>query len=126
MGLDRIFGQRRANVCLSTETQLRSGEDFQMAIHVCPHTSRLTEKGGTVIVVRRGIDHYLVVPSHPIHFLLESISDLDNFPFEACVDLIRRLLTSALTLRTGAACARADVKTVVPLCTNIAAQPRRT
>ena len=62
-----------------------------------------------MIVVRRGMDRYLVVPSHPINFLLESISDLDNFPLEACVDMIRRLLTSALTLRTGAACARADV-----------------
>jgi hypothetical protein len=125
MELDCFLGQNQANVCLSTEMQLRSGEDFQMAIHFCPHTSRLTERVGTVIVVRRRIDHYLVVASHPIHFLLESISDPDNLPLQACVDVIRRLLT-CLTLRTGAACTRADVKTVAPLCTNIAAQPRRT
>jgi hypothetical protein len=82
MELDRFFGQHHVNVCLSTETKLRSGEDFQMAIHVCPHTSRLTERGGTVIVVRQGMDHYLVFPSHPIYFLLEGISDLGNFPLK--------------------------------------------
>jgi hypothetical protein len=72
-----------------------------------------------VIVVRRGIDHYLVVPSHPTHFLLLCISDLDISPLEACVDLIRRLLTSLLTLPTRTARARDDLKAVALLCTNI-------
>jgi len=126
MELDYFLGQHWVNVCLLTETQLRSGEALRMAICICPHTSRLAERGGTVTVVRRGIDHYLVVPSHPTHFLLQGICDLDNFPHEACVDLIRQLLTSVLTLPTGAACARADLKIVTPLCINISAQPRRT
>lgn len=77
-----------------------------------------------MIVVLRSIDRYLVVPSHPTHFLLETIPDLDNFPLEACMDLIRRLLTSVLTLSTGVARVRADLKTLALLCINIAMQLR--
>jgi hypothetical protein len=79
-----------------------------------------------MIVVRRGIDHYLVVPSHPTYFLLEGIPDFDNFPLEACVDLIRRLLTSVLALPNGADRTWADPKTVALLCINNAAQHRKT
>ena len=64
-----------------------------------------------MIVVRRGIDHSLIVLLHPTHFLLQSISDLDNFPLEACVDLICWLLTSVLTLHTWVARTWADLKT---------------
>ena len=126
MELDHFLGHQRVNVCLYSETQLRSGEAFWMAIHVCPHTSRLTERGGRVIVVLWDIDHYLVVPSHPTHFLSRLYLISTTSPLSACVDLIRRLLTYVLTPSTCAARVRVDLKTLALLCINIAMQLRRT
>ena len=52
----------------------------------------------------------LVVPTNP----LEQISDLlDRLPIQTCVELTRRLLTSISSLRTGTACPRAVLKTVI-------------
>ena len=56
--LDHFLRQNRIDIFLLTDTHLRSGEAFRMANYVCHRTDRLTEGGGTDILVRRGIDHY--------------------------------------------------------------------
>jgi hypothetical protein len=58
--MDYFLGQHGVDVCLLTETHLRSSEPIQMANYVCYRTDRLTEIGAIAILVRRGIDHYAV------------------------------------------------------------------
>jgi hypothetical protein len=56
----------------------------------------------------------LVGNPHPTPSPLEDISDLlDQLPFDACVELTRRLLTSISSLPSGAARERAVLKTVI-------------
>jgi len=58
--LDYFLGQYGIGICLLTETHLRSGVVFRMANYVCHRNDRLTEGGGTAILVRRGIGHHAV------------------------------------------------------------------
>jgi hypothetical protein len=58
--LDHFLGQHGIDICLLTETHLRSGEVFRLANYVCHRNDRLTQGGGTAILVRRGIDHHAV------------------------------------------------------------------
>jgi hypothetical protein len=58
--LDHYLGQHGIDICLLTETHLRSGEVFRLANYVCPRNDRLIQGGGTAILVRRGIDHHAV------------------------------------------------------------------
>lgn len=56
----------------------------------------------------------LVVPPHPTHSPLESISKLlYNLPLEEFVELAHRLLSSIYSIRTGAARPQAVLKTVI-------------
>jgi hypothetical protein len=59
--LDHFLRQHGIDMCLLTETHLRSGEAFRMANYVCHRTDRLTEGGVTATLVRRGIHHYAVL-----------------------------------------------------------------
>jgi endonuclease/exonuclease/phosphatase family metal-dependent hydrolase len=56
--LDHFLGQYEIDVCLFNKPHLRSDKAFQMANYVCHCTDRLTEGGGTAVLVRRVIDHY--------------------------------------------------------------------
>jgi len=58
--LDHFLGQHGIDICLLAETHLRSGEVFRLANYVCLRIDRLTEGGGTAILVRRGIVHQAV------------------------------------------------------------------
>jgi hypothetical protein len=58
--LDHFLAQHGINICLLTEKHLRSGEVFRLANYVCHHNDRLSEGGGTAILVSRGIDHHTV------------------------------------------------------------------
>ena len=58
--LDHFLGQNGIDICLLTETHFRSGVVFQMANYVCHRNDRLTEGGGTAILVRRGIARHAV------------------------------------------------------------------
>jgi hypothetical protein len=58
--LHHFLEQHGIDISLLTETHLRSGVVFRMANYVCHRTDRLTEGGGTAILVRRGIDHHAV------------------------------------------------------------------
>jgi hypothetical protein len=51
-------------ICLINETHLVLGQDFRMANYVCHRKDRPTQGGETVILVRRGIDHYSVPVSN--------------------------------------------------------------
>jgi hypothetical protein len=58
---------------------ISEGDVFRFANYVCHWTDRPTERGGTAIVVRRGIDHYAVpvlglsqLEATAIHFMLAS------------------------------------------------------
>jgi hypothetical protein len=55
----------------------------------------------------------LVVPTQSSASPLEEISDLDRLPLQACVELIRLLLTSIFSLPSGAARPRDILKTVI-------------
>ena len=57
---DHFFGQHGMDMCLLNKTHVRSGEVFRLATYVCHRNDRLTEGGGTAILVRRGIDHHAV------------------------------------------------------------------
>ena len=58
--LDHFLGQHGIDTCLLIETDLRSGEVFQLVNYVCYRNDRLTEGCGPAILVRRGIDHHAV------------------------------------------------------------------
>jgi exonuclease III len=60
MEMYHYLGKRGVDICLLTENHLRSGKVFRIANYVCHRTDRPTEGGGTVILVRRGIDHYAI------------------------------------------------------------------
>jgi hypothetical protein len=79
MELDHFLGKHGVDICLLTETHLRSGQVFRLANYVCHLTDRPTECGGTAILVRRGIDHYArhipgltQLEATSIHFMLPS------------------------------------------------------
>ena len=57
----------------------------------------------------------LVAPPHPTPSPLEGISDLDNLPLKACVELTHRLLTSISSLPIVVTHLRAVLKTI-PIC----------
>jgi hypothetical protein len=50
------------------ETHLKAGDVLRMANYVCHRNDRLTEGGGTAILVRRGIDHH-VIPVQGLQYL---------------------------------------------------------
>ena len=58
--LDQFLGQHGIDICLLTETHLRSGKVFRLANCVCHLNDWLTEGGGTAILVRCGILHHAV------------------------------------------------------------------
>jgi len=70
-----FLGQHGVDVCIFTETHLRSGETFQMANYVCHHTASLTEGGGTATLVWWDIDHY-AVPIQGVRYLVGSALQL--------------------------------------------------
>jgi len=74
-----FLSQRGVDVCLLTETHLRSGETFQMTNYVCHCTSSLTEGGGTAVLVQWDIDHY-AVPIQVVRHLVGSalLSHVNN------------------------------------------------
>jgi hypothetical protein len=58
--LDHFLGQHSRDTCLFTEIRLKSGVFFRMANYVCHRTDRLTQGGGTAILLRRDIGHHAV------------------------------------------------------------------
>jgi exonuclease III len=58
--LDHLLKQHGIDICLLTDTHLRSDEAFRRANYVCHHTDLITEGGETAILFRRGIFHYAV------------------------------------------------------------------
>jgi hypothetical protein len=60
MELDNFLGKHGVDICLLTETHVRSGQVFRLANYVCHRIDRPTEGGGTAILVRRGIGHYAI------------------------------------------------------------------
>jgi hypothetical protein len=65
--LDHFLVKQGIDICLLTETHLRSGQVFRLVNYVCHRTDRRTEGGGTAILVRRGKDHYAI----PVHGLTQ-------------------------------------------------------
>ena len=57
---DHFLGLYGIDICLLTETRLRSGEVFRMVNYVCHRNGRLTERGGTAILLRHVMDHRAV------------------------------------------------------------------
>jgi hypothetical protein len=70
--MDHFLGLHGIDICLLTETHLRSGVVFWMA-NVCHRTNRLTEGGGTVTLVRHGRDHH-AVPIQGLEYLAVYLS----------------------------------------------------
>ena len=60
MELDHFLGKHGVDIGLQTENHLRSVQVFRLANYVCHRTDRPTESGGTAILVRRCIDHYVI------------------------------------------------------------------
>ena len=60
MELDHFLCKHGVDICLLTETHLRSGQVFRLAIYVCHRTDRPTEGGRTAILVRRGVERYAI------------------------------------------------------------------
>jgi hypothetical protein len=60
MDLDHFLGKHGVDICLLTETHLRSGQVFRLENYVCNRTDRPTDGGRTAILVRRGIDHFTI------------------------------------------------------------------
>jgi exonuclease III len=58
--LEHILSQHGVDICLLTETHLKERDDFRLGNYVCHRTDRPTEGGGTAMLNRRGIDHYVV------------------------------------------------------------------
>jgi hypothetical protein len=56
--LEQFLVQHSVNICLLIETFLNPGQAFQLANYVCHSTDRLTEGGGTAILVGHGIVHH--------------------------------------------------------------------
>jgi hypothetical protein len=80
MKLEHFLGKQGVDICLLTETHLRSGQALRLENYFCHRTDRPIECGGTAILVRRGIDHYgIPVPgltqleATAIHVMLASL-----------------------------------------------------
>lgn len=58
--LDHFHGQYGIDICLLTATDLRYDEAFRMTNYICHRTERLTEGGGTAMLVRRSTRHYAI------------------------------------------------------------------
>jgi hypothetical protein len=58
--LEQFLSEHGVDICLLNETHLESGRALRFANYVCHRRDRPTRGGGTVILVRRGIDHYAV------------------------------------------------------------------
>jgi hypothetical protein len=58
--LDHFLGQHGIDIWLLAKTHLRAREVFRLANYVCHRNDRLTEGGGTAILVRRGIVYHAV------------------------------------------------------------------
>jgi hypothetical protein len=87
MELDQFLGKHGVDICLLTETHLRSGQVFRLGNYVCHRTDRLTEGGGTAILIRRSIHQYAIpVPgltqleATPIYIIIYNINPGD-LPF---------------------------------------------
>ena len=59
--LDNFLGQYGIDICMLTETHLRTCEDYRLAKYVCPRNILLIEGGGIATLVRRGIDHHTLL-----------------------------------------------------------------
>jgi len=57
--LEHFLGQYGVYICLLSETHLNPSQPFRFANYVCHRTDRPTLRGGTAILVRRGIAHHL-------------------------------------------------------------------
>jgi exonuclease III len=66
--LNHFLEQHGIDICLLNEIHLRSHDVFRMANYVCHCNDRLTEGGGTAILVRRGIDHH-AIPVQGLQYL---------------------------------------------------------
>jgi hypothetical protein len=58
--LEHFLSQHGVDICLLSETFLNPGQAFRLANYICHRTDRLTARGGTAILVRRGIVHHSV------------------------------------------------------------------
>jgi hypothetical protein len=58
--LEHFLSQHSVDICLLSETLLNPGQAFRLANYVCHRTDRLTEGGGTAILVHHRIVHHLV------------------------------------------------------------------
>ena len=58
--LVQFLSDHGINICLINETHLVPGQDFRMLNYVCHRKDHPTQGGGTMILVRCGIDHYSV------------------------------------------------------------------
>ena len=55
--LENFLSQHGVDICFLSETFLNRGQDFRLANDVCHCTDTPTARGGTAILVRRGIVH---------------------------------------------------------------------
>jgi len=58
--MEHFLIQHGVDICLLSETFLKSGKAFRVANYVCHRTDRPTTGGGSAILVRRGIVHHSV------------------------------------------------------------------
>ena len=65
--LEHFLSQHGADICLLRETFLTPGQAFRLANYVCHRTDRPSTRGGTAILVRRGITHHSVPVSGLTH-----------------------------------------------------------
>ena len=56
--LEHFLNQHGVDICLLSETFLNHGQAFRLANYVCHRTDRPTVRGGTAILVRRGISQH--------------------------------------------------------------------
>jgi hypothetical protein len=66
--LYHFLGQHGIDICLLAVTHLRSGDVFRLVNYVCHRPDRLSEGGGTAILVRRGIEQH-AVPIQGLQYL---------------------------------------------------------
>jgi hypothetical protein len=77
--LYQFISEYGVDICLLNETHSEYDQTFELANYVCHRTDRQARGGGTAILVRRGIDHYVVpvsglqhLKTTAIHLLLAS------------------------------------------------------
>jgi hypothetical protein len=56
--LEHFLNQHGVDICLLSEAFLNPGQTFRLGNYVCHRTDRLTNEGGTDILVRRGTVHH--------------------------------------------------------------------